>query len=346
MTKISFIVPVYNCKDYLCGCVESIRFVEAEDYELLLIDDGSTDGSGALCDELAGQYPEIRVIHQTNGGASAARNRGIQEAEGERVLFLDADDSLDAKALGSVLADHRCEKADLVIFGLTFDYYYRGQCYRRDPLFFEYDGILTKEMWGAEFENLYIRNALSSVCNKVFRRDILMKQDLRLDAGMFLYEDFEFVLRYLQHCDTIWNVPKAIYQYRQPEDEGKAVRRLKRIDCLPDFLLPIETALEALTRANPHVPPEQKDGVLQGLYLVLAREKISGSVLPEIRRICRDFGTWAEKHNLPLEASEFQKRVQKHKVCTLWLSAKKTALRHTVAVRVKAKLRKKQKERI
>ena len=115
MMKISFIIPVYNCKAYLPACVESIRAVNVADYEILLIDDGSTDGSGIVCDELAERFPEIRVVHQANAGASAARNRGIQEATGELILFIDADDSIDSIALGNVLSDPRCQENDLTI---------------------------------------------------------------------------------------------------------------------------------------------------------------------------------------------------------------------------------------
>ena len=96
---------------------------------------------------------------------------------------------------------------------------------------------------------------------------------------MFLYEDLEFVLRYMQHCDRIWNVPQAIYHYRQSEDEGNAKRRLMRIDHLPPFLQPIEAALTDLLTANPTIGEAQVQNILQQLYLVLAREKISVSSL-------------------------------------------------------------------
>ena len=206
----SFIIPVYNCKDYLPACVESIRAVGLELFEILLVDDGSTDGSGEVCDALVARYPEVRAVHQTNAGASAARNQGIREATGERILFIDADDSIDSKALGTVLADSRCQQVDLVIFGLTFDYYYHGNCYRRDPLFFETEGILTEKVWGNSFEKLFLHNALSPVWNKVYKREILLKHNLEMDTGMFLYEDFEFVLRYLRRCGSdISNSSKA-----------------------------------------------------------------------------------------------------------------------------------------
>ena len=100
---ISFIVPVYNCKSFLPDCVSSILSVGIHNYEILLIDDGSNDGSGKLCDELASQYPEIRVIHQANAGVSAARNRGIAEAKGDKILFIDSDDSFDSDTLRTIL---------------------------------------------------------------------------------------------------------------------------------------------------------------------------------------------------------------------------------------------------
>lgn len=334
--EYSFIVPVYNCKAYLSGCVESICAVGVSSYEILLVDDGSTDGSGAVCDMLAENYPAARVVHQHNSGASAARNRGIQEAQGEIILFIDADDSIDSAALGKILSDPRCGQADMTIFGLTFDYYYKGQCYRRDPLCYPYEGILSKQTWGGAFGDLYRHNALSPVWNKVFKREIVMQYRLQLNVDMFLYEDFEFVLRYLQYCDSIWNVPQAVYHYRQSEDEGNAKRRLARIDSIPAFLSPIETALAELRRTNPSISLRQKDTLLQQLYLILAREKISVSNSTGVRHICQDFIHWSESRNLPVEPTKFQKELLGNKVFSLRFADKITALRHKIAVWAKA----------
>lgn len=336
MINYSFIIPVFNCIAYLSNCISCIQSVGLNDYEILLIDDGSTDGSGKLCDELASQYPEIRVIHQANAGVSAARNRGIAEANGEKILFIDSDDSFDSDALHTILEDPRCDQADLVIFGLTFDYYKHGSCYRRDPLFHPFDGIMTKIEWGSEFTELYTKNSLSPIWNKVFKRSILLQHNLRLNEDMFLYEDLEFVLRYMQHCQTIWNVPKAIYHYRQSEDEGNSKRRLMRIDRLPVFLQPIEAALASLLVENPAVGASQRDQVLQQLYLVLAREKISVSSLGGIRKICKDFAQWFAGRNLPLEESPFQKKLKNEQAFRLLLADKKSALRHKLAVWVKS----------
>ena len=334
--KISFIIPVYNCKAYLPVCVDSIRAVGAEDYEILLIDDGSTDGSGTVCDELAGKFPEVRVVHQANAGASAARNRGIQEANGELLLFIDSDDSIDSIALGKVLSDPRCYENDLTFFGLTFDYYHHRKCYRRDPLYFDFDGVMEQKDWASAFVRLFRDNSLSPIWNKVFKRSILLNHGLELNTNMFLYEDFEFVLRYMRYCDRIWNVPQAIYHYRQSEDEGNAGRRLKRIGSIPEFLKPIEASLAVLPEA---VSETDKAMVLQQLHLALAREKIAVSDLAGIRKICRDYGNWAKNRLLPMEADAIQQLLLDGRAPQLYLRNKKTQLRHWIAVRVKALLK-------
>lgn len=328
----SFIIPVYNCKAFLPTCVESIRAAGLQDYEILLVDDGSTDGSGTVCDELAEKDARIRTIHQTNGGASAARNRGLREATGSRILFFDADDTIDSAALGAVLSDPRCDAADLTIFGLTFDYYRNGQRYRRDPLFFEQDGIMGKDEWSQKFTELFIKNSLSPVWNKVFRRDILQTLDIELDVAMFLYEDFEFVLRYMAHCETIFNVPQAIYHYRQPEDERNAKRRLARIHSLSQFMIPIETAVNSL----PKVPTEQKESVLVQLYQILAYEKISGSSLKQLHQICQDYADWYRSRSYTIGDNRFHQNLVAQKVLVLMLQNKKSAIRHRIAVWVKS----------
>lgn len=330
--KYSFIIPVYNCKAYLPACVESIRAAGMADYEILLVDDGSTDGSGATCDKLAGKYAQIRVIHKENGGVSSARNRGIEEASGEKVIFFDADDTIDSAALGEILMDSRCAEADMTIFGLTFDYYYNGKCYRRDPLFYEQEGVLKKDAWCREFSRLYEKNSLSPVWNKVFSRDIIQIHGLELDKGMFLYEDLEFVLRYMVHCETIFNVPQAVYHYRQSEDEVNAKRRLARIDCLSDFMVPIETAVNAL----PGVPEEQKEAVLVQLYQVLVREKIAVSDMKQVGAICDDYAQWYTARGYTDGDNGFHRDLLNRKVLKLMIRDRKSVLRHKVAVWAKA----------
>ncbi|HIY15958.1 MAG TPA: glycosyltransferase [Candidatus Intestinimonas stercorigallinarum] len=103
MPKISIIVPVYKAENVLAKCVDSVLAQDFSDWELLLVDDGSPDGSGALCDDYAGQDDRVRVFHKTNGGVSSARNLGMAEAAGDYILFIDADDWIEPNACGTLL---------------------------------------------------------------------------------------------------------------------------------------------------------------------------------------------------------------------------------------------------
>lgn len=117
MPKATVIVPVYNVEAYLEKCVQSILAQTEPDFELLLVDDGSTDHSGALCDQLAQTDPRIQVIHQQNQGLGGARNTGIQAAAGDWVLLVDSDDWIEPELLEKTLEAGLREEADLVMFG-------------------------------------------------------------------------------------------------------------------------------------------------------------------------------------------------------------------------------------
>lgn len=117
MIKLSFIVPVYNVAPYLRKCVDSLLAQDYDDYEIILVDDGSTDNSPQICDEYE-KGPLIRVIHQENGGLSAARNTGIKAAKGEYICFVDSDDYWEENVLGGLMAQVERENLDV----LRFDY--------------------------------------------------------------------------------------------------------------------------------------------------------------------------------------------------------------------------------
>lgn len=126
----SIIVPIYNVEKYLRCCVDSVLAENFADYEMILVDDGSPDGCGKICDEYAGKYPHIKVIHQENGGLSDARNAGIRAAKGDYLIFLDSDDywadtNRSKNARGGILFDLQQladKKVDLILHPSSFNY--------------------------------------------------------------------------------------------------------------------------------------------------------------------------------------------------------------------------------
>ena len=117
MPKVTVVVPVYNVEKYLHKCAESILNQSFQDFELILVDDGSTDKSGDICDRFAEKDSRVRVIHQENGGLGAARNTGTREARGEWLLYVDSDDSIESVTIHSALRTAEANNADIVVFG-------------------------------------------------------------------------------------------------------------------------------------------------------------------------------------------------------------------------------------
>lgn len=112
---ISVIVPVYNVKNYICRCVDSILCQTMQDFELILVDDGSADGSGEICDTLGRKDARIHVIHQSNQGLSAARNRGLKEARGEYITYIDSDDYIEPPYLETLYRNARTYQAEIAV---------------------------------------------------------------------------------------------------------------------------------------------------------------------------------------------------------------------------------------
>ncbi len=232
--KFSVIVPVYNCIGDLPACVESILAQTCPDFELLLVDDGSTDGSGVLCDELAQKDGRIRVIHKENGGASSARNAGIRAAAGEYLLFIDGDDTLEAACLAAIPTD-----ADMTVFGMAFDY----ADGRTDLLVYPEEVTMSSVQVSGHFEELFACNALSSACNKCFRGSLIRESGILFREGMTLYEDLDFVLRCLPHSKVISFLPRCFYHYRLKAQSGNLDRRTRDIHKLSENLRYLGTSM-------------------------------------------------------------------------------------------------------
>jgi|GEM_PF-5811231 len=205
--KISVIVPVYNAEGCLAQCVDSILAQEFTDFELLLIDDGSTDGSGKLCDGYAAADARVRVIHASNGGPSRARNMGIEAATGDYVCFVDSDDFVSPRYLADFMVADEALSFVIQGFTLTFDAD-ASLNHTRQP-------AATSRCTLAQLMEECERNYLirGPVC-KLFNTATLRDNHIRFPEDYRYGEDAIFVKQYLQHAgDAIYTVAASNYTY-------------------------------------------------------------------------------------------------------------------------------------
>ena len=203
LNTISIIVPVYNAKKYLEQCIDSILSQSFSNFELLLIDDGSTDISGKICDEYATKDSRVRIFHKNNGGVSSARNIGLNNAKGEWILFLDADDWLENNAL-SIIINSISDGVSL----LQFNAYVVNSSNKR--LHNNGDGPCF-------FSNLksYYRYSRPELWNYCFKNEIISKLNLKFNESLNYAEDQVFVYTYLNYSDIkVKYIPASLYNYR------------------------------------------------------------------------------------------------------------------------------------
>lgn len=206
---ISIVIPVYNVEKYLPQCLDSVLSQIYTNYEVILVDDGSPDGSGAICDAYAQKDSRFRVIHQKNAGVSAARNNGIEQAAGEWVTFIDSDDWVEPHYLSNFRLDES-NGIDLIIQGL--EYYDHRDGHFFNPWSFK-DCVLKKQ----DFRLGFAENRLMEVgfpVGKAYCKKLLIDDDLRFDSRISFHEDHIFVLDYYKMCHSIRLVDATDYKYR------------------------------------------------------------------------------------------------------------------------------------
>ena len=200
---ISVIVPVYKAEKYLHRCVESILAQSYTDFELLLIDDGSPDNSGSICDEYAAQDARVRVFHKENGGVSSARNLGLANARGEWITFIDADDYIESDFLDI----QKDGTEDLLI-----------QNYKilegKKTISFIFDKRVISELEKQDLINENIEKQVFRVpWAKFFKRDIIVSNNILFVEGVKIGEDTLFVLDYLYHVRSVRYLSCSNYIY-------------------------------------------------------------------------------------------------------------------------------------
>lgn len=253
MTEIvSVIVPVYNTALYLRECIDSILSQTYQRLEVILINDGSTDGSGDICDEYAKKDARVRVIHKPNGGVSTARNAGLDSCTGELISFVDADDRLDLRMYEKLVRCLTENDADAAMCGFV-DYPHDAPVEK---------GVFTVspcDFKGTVYQMMRRNGYFTSPWAKVFRRELVFKEGgpVGFDTALSFSEDEVWLLEVLRYCERTAFLPEALYYYRPREDSvGRtAVLTDKKLTILAAkakslCLLPDDAAICTLARAR------------------------------------------------------------------------------------------------
>ncbi len=235
--KVTVIIPVYNTKKYLEQCVASVTGQTYRDIEILLIDDGSMDGSAALCDTLAEQDGRIRVIHKENGGAATARNLGIEKALGEYIMFLDSDDWLDTNAVGTLVQYADEKQTDVLRFNYIREF--EGKQLVKRNTFLEEKLYVGREcrqvcrqllgLVGEELKHPENMNFLASCGFNLYRTEVLQNLGIRFvpiqEIGSFVDGLFNFSV--FLHIKRFAFINCPFYHYRKT-NEGAATANYRR----------------------------------------------------------------------------------------------------------------------
>ena len=219
---VSVIMPVYKVERYVARAIESVLAQSFTDFEFLIVDDGSPDRSGEICDEYAQKDPRIRVIHKENGGAPSARNAAMDQAAGEYVYFMDSDDWVEPDMLRDMVELARANEAQLVVTGFYIDTFYNDSDYVTETLSHPDRVYADREEFRREAYRLFDRNLLYTPWNKLYRAEYLNERGIRFPNTF--WDDFPFVLRVVRDIDRVAVSSKAYYHFIRARAESETAR--------------------------------------------------------------------------------------------------------------------------
>lgn len=237
---VSMIVPVYNSEKTLSRCIDSILNQTYRDFELILLNDGSTDTSGEICDAYAKKDSRVRVVHKENTGVSDTRNRGIDLARGEYLQFLDSDDWITPDATALFVRTATEQQCDMVI-----SQFYRviGEHVSQKGAIDE-DGLMDRSTYANHMMQKPADFYYGVLWNKFYKRSIITEHRLRMDQSISWCEDFMFNLEYVRHTQTIYAMKVPVYYYVKTKgslvSQGMSMKKMIRMKrtvfaCYNDF---------------------------------------------------------------------------------------------------------------
>lgn len=233
--KISVIVPIYNQEKYIRECVDSIIHQDYENLEIILVDDGSTDESGKICDAYADANKQIVVMHTENNGLIRARYNGVCMASGQYVTFVDADDWIRASTYSKMIWDN--ENADIIVCGIIRAYadkeivqypYLKAGKYEKEQIEKE---VLPKMLWCSDTDNWALD---PSLCTKLFKRELILRElDKVKDLGCYYGEDTAVIYPLLTQINSMRILDECLYYHRQRDvyDVAGYIKAEQFFDC-------------------------------------------------------------------------------------------------------------------
>lgn len=219
---ISIIIPVFNVEQWLARAVASLQAQTFSDFELFLVDDGSTDGSSALCDELAAEDERIRVVHQENAGAAAARNAAIEQARGDYLYFMDGDDWCDTDMLATLYQTAAANDLDLLVTGFYIETYYSADKFYQEKRNAPDRIFASQEEFRRAAHELFDAQLLYAPWNKLYRRSYLDARNIRF-PGTF-WDDLPFNLDVVREVERVGTIDGHFYHFLRARAESENTR--------------------------------------------------------------------------------------------------------------------------
>ena len=298
---ISIVVPVFNVEDYLKKCIDSLLAQSFRNWEIILVDDGSTDASGRLCDEFAREYPNVRVIHKTNGGLASARNQGLCHARGEYVAFVDSDDYVDPDTYEVLHRKCRDSKPDILNYG------YRKVCNGR-VLLEEYAVFPEGEYDYRQIQNRILPDSIArekafdqvnlpvqlSACMCIYRREFLKKHGIVFESErLVLCEDWLFNIRCLCRAEAMVILHNCFYNYVTRKTSLSQSYKPDSYERRQRLFLRYREELEKIGRQDDPVIRQRLRNfwleAVYGCYIVeLLAPRWNAEVKNRMERLCRD----------------------------------------------------------
>ncbi len=246
MIKVSVIVPVYNVERYLKRCLDSLVHQTYDYLELILVDDGSTDSSGAICDIYKKQDERIKVIHKENGGVSSARNEALKEVTGDYLMFLDSDDALDLNAIERCVENTENAAWDLVLFGFHMYTEIDGETAFQNDVVYPEEIIATKAQMLSRFSEYYRKGYFNFITDKIIRSSLILDHAIEFKREFDIGgEDGMFILDLADHISHIKVTSDVFYQYyRRTKESVTQLFKAAKFDRYYDRIIRLYTFMQ------------------------------------------------------------------------------------------------------